>query len=250
MRKRIYEIIEPGKNGSTLSRIYDIVMLCTILLSLVPLTVRKITPTLLWIDCAAALIFLADYILRLITADLKLKKSAAPFLRYPFTPMAIIDLLSMLPSVLLIAGSLGLIHLIPLFHTFKIFKLLRLFRGFRVLRIFKVFRYSRNFVIIARVLKEQRNVLAAVGVMAVGYVFVSALIMYNVEPSTFPTFLDALYWATVSLTTIGYGDFAPVTAVGKLITMCSSVLGVAVIALPAGVITAGYMAEISKDKTE
>jgi len=144
MRKWIYEIIEPGKNGSRLSRAYDIGMLCTILVSLIPLTVRTVTPLLLWIDCVTALIFLSDYFLRLITADLKLKKAAASFLLYPFTPIAIVDLLSMLPAVLLIANALGLIRLIPLLQAFDILRLLRLFRGFRVLRICKVFRYSKN----------------------------------------------------------------------------------------------------------
>ena len=85
MRKRIYEIIEPGKNGSRLSRVYDIVMLCTILVSLIPLTVRTVTPILLWLDVVTAAVFIADYLLRLCTADLRLKKSAASFFLYPFT---------------------------------------------------------------------------------------------------------------------------------------------------------------------
>ena len=73
------------------------------------------------------------------------------------------------------------------------------------------------------------------------YILISALLVFNVEPDTFNTFFDAIYWATVSLTTVGYGDLYPVTTVGKAISMVSSVLGIAIIALPASIITAGYM---------
>ncbi|MCD7843371.1 MAG: potassium channel family protein, partial [Clostridiales bacterium] len=86
----------------------------------------------------------------------------------------------------------------------------------------------------------------AVGTLAVGYVLISALIVFNVEPDTFDTFFDAIYWATVSLTTVGYGDIYPVTVIGKIVAMMSSFIGIAIIALPSGIITAGYMSELSK----
>ena len=84
--------------------------------------------------------------------------------------------------------------------------------------------------------------------MAVGYILVSALVVFNVEPETFNTFFDAVYWATVSLTTVGYGDIYAVSVVGRVITMLSALLGVAIVALPAGIITAGYMSEIQKEE--
>ena len=83
--------------------------------------------------------------------------------------------------------------------------------------------------------------------MAVVYVLVSALIIINVEPDSFNNFFDAVYWATVSLTTMGYGDIYPVTTIGRIVTMLSSVFGIAIVALPSGIITAGYMNEIQKD---
>ena len=83
--------------------------------------------------------------------------------------------------------------------------------------------------------------------MAVAYIFVSALVVYNVEPDSFETFFDAVYWATISLTTVGYGDIYAVTTIGRIVTMISSVFGIAIIALPSGVITAGYLEEM-KDK--
>ena len=77
---------------------------------------------------------------------------------------------------------------------------------------------------------------------------ISALVIFNVEPESFNNFFDAIYWATVSLTTVGYGDIYPVTTLGRVITMISSVFGIAIVALPAGIITAGYMTEIEKNK--
>ena len=90
--------------------------------------------------------------------------------------------------------------------------------------------------------------------IAVFYVFLTALIMFNVEPHvnpitgapTFANFFDALYWATVTLTTVGYGDLCPVTDIGRCVSMLSSLFGVAVIALPSGVITASYLDELRK----
>lgn len=72
--------------------------------------------------------------------------------------------------------------------------------------------------------------------------------IFNVEPDSFETFFDAVYWATVSLTTMGYGDIYPVTTIGRAVTMVSSMFGIAIVVLPAGIVTAGYMSELEKDR--
>ena len=72
--------------------------------------------------------------------------------------------------------------------------------------------------------------------------------MFQIEPNLFETFFDALYWATISITTVGYGDISPVTDLGRFITMISALVGVAIIALPSGIITAAYMEEIKRKK--
>lgn len=77
------------------------------------------------------------------------------------------------------------------------------------------------------------------------YIFTTALIMFNTENS-FDNFFDALYWATTALTTVGYGDICPQTDIGRLVSMLSSLFGVAIIALPSGIITAGYLEEIKQ----
>ncbi len=236
MRKKLYSIIEPVDNGNRLSNIYDLIMMATIVISVVPLAFKGTNIVFQWIDYITVSIFILDYFLRLITADYKLNKSVASFFVYPITPMAIIDLISILPSLTVLNNG------------FRLLKLFRLLRTLKVLRAFKFLRYSKSFDIIASVFKKQKKVLSAVATMAIAYILVSALVIYNVEPGSFETFFDAIYWSTISLTTVGYGDIYPVTTIGRIVTMISSALGIAIIALPSGVITAGYLAEISKEE--
>ena len=239
MRKKIFYVIEKAEDNNRLSRIYDFSMLAAIIVSLVPLFFKNDNMAFVIIDKITVAIFILDYILRWITADYKMgKEGLRSFILYPFTFMAIIDLLSILPSLSIINKG------------FKALRVLRMIRAMRVFRIFKAIRYSKSFQIIGNVLKNSRESLMAVCILAFGYIIISALIIFNVEPDTFDTFFDAIYWATVSLTTVGYGDIYPVSAMGRIITMVSSIFGIAIVALPAGIITAGYMKEIDKKHDE
>ena len=86
---------------------------------------------------------------------------------------------------------------------------------------------------------------------ALFYIVLTALIMFNIEESVmFEDFFDALYWATTTLTTVGYGDIYPATDIGRVISMLSAILGVAVIALPSGVITASYLDQLREEKNQ
>ena len=229
MRKRIFEVIEVAAEGDKTSRVYDVTMIVVILGSMVPLMYKTMTPAFTALEYLATAVFIADYLVRLATADYKLGRGALSFALYPVTPMALIDLMSILPTFS------------PLASGFRMLKVLRLFRALRVL---KIFRYSRHIVILGRVIKKQAQPLSAVCVMAVGYVFLCALVIFNVEPDTFDNYFEAVYWATISLTTMGYGDIYPISAIGRLVTMISSFIGIAIVALPSGIITAGYMTEI------
>ncbi len=239
IRKRIFEIIEASADNDVVSRIYDIFMIIVIIASLVPLAFKTDYPAFVVIDKICVVIFIIDYVLRLITADFKLKKKGAlPFLLYPLTFAALIDLISILPSLTILSSG------------FKILRVMRMIRAARVLRVFKTARYSKSLQIIANVFKASKAPLSAVGSLAIVYVLTSALVIMNVEPDSFNTFFDAVYWATVSLTTMGYGDIYPVTTIGRLVTMISSVFGIAIVALPSGIITAGYLDEINKRAAE
>lgn len=230
-RKTLFQIIEPHQKENAIEKAYDVLMFLTIILSLLPLTTKSHTGIFMWLDFVSTIIFIVDYVLRLVTADYKLEKGKLSFFLYPFTFLALADLLCLLPSLFLLNNSL------------RLFKILRILR---ILRVFKFIRYSKNIQILTNVLKKQKDSLMIVGLLALGYIFISALIIFNVEPSTFPNFFDALYWATISLTTVGYGDIYAVSTTGKIITMISSFLGIAIVALPAGIITAGYMKEIKE----
>ncbi|MBZ2152403.1 ion transporter [Streptococcus cristatus] len=224
-RKILFQIIEPHQKENAIEKAYDVFMFLTIIVSLIPLTTKSHTGIFMWLDFVSTIIFIIDYLLRLLTADYKLEKGKLSFFLYPFTFLALADLLCILPSLFLLNNSLRL---------------------FKILRVFKFIRYSKNIQILTNVLKKQKDSLMIVGLLALGYIFISALIIFNVEPSTFPKFFDALYWATISLTTVGYGDIYAVSTTGKIITMISSFLGIAIVALPAGIITAGYMKEIKE----
>ena len=234
MRKRIFEIIEVGKEGDYISKIYDAFMMLCIIVSIIPLAFKEEYPLFRTLDMVTVTIFIIDYFLRLITADYKLQKGKKSYFLYPFTVMALIDLLSILPSFIVVNKGM------------KMFRITRIIRTFRVLRVFKSFRYSKNIDILVKVFRKQKDSLVIVAILAAGYILVTALIMFNVEPDTYSDFFDAIYWATVSLTTVGYGDIYAVSDVGKVITMISSLFGIAIVALPAGIITAGYMDELSE----
>lgn len=239
MRQRIYQIIEKSEGNDFFSSLYDYIMILLILLSLIPLAFKEESLLFTAIEKITVVVFIVDYIMRWMTADYKFgEKSVVSFLRYPFSGMAIIDLLSILPSVTLLNNG------------FKILRVFRMIRALRVLRVFKAIRYSKSFEIIYGVLKSSKESLIAVCTLAVAYILISALVVFNVEPDSFDTFFDAIYWATVSLTTVGYGDIYPVSALGRVVTMVSSFFGIAIVALPAGIITAGYMSEIQTKKSK
>ena len=232
MRERLYSLVN-GDEGEAMW--CGRVMTVLIVASLVPLCFKDSNPALEVVEYVCGVVFILDYLARWVTADLKLGKGALSFVIYPFTPMAIIDLLSILPVFLALNDAL---------------RTLRVLRLFRAARAFKLIRYSRSASAISAVFEKQRQALLAVLCFAIAYILVSALVVFNVEPDTFRTFFDAVYWAVVSLTTVGYGDLYPSTDVGRTIAMISSLMGVAVVALPSGIITAGMLDELRRDDDE
>lgn len=240
-REYIYELIEP-RNDRFISRLYDYVMLVAIVIGIVPLLFRE-QPRIFWyFDLISGMCFVIDYLLRWITADLSSKQNKIrAFLIYPFTPMAIIDMLSILPTFNLISPT---------------FKVVRISRLLKILRVIKVIRYYEPLEIIIAVVRRQSKILWTVFSLAIFYIFITALIMFNAEedinPDTgrylFDNFFDAFYWAACTLTTVGYGDLYPISDVGRVISIISSMVGIAIIALPSGIVTAGYLDELKSRK--
>ena len=245
-REGIFKIIEPKYNNkdSLLSRIYDWVMLIAIFIAIIPLMFREQNTLFYYFDIIPCALFILDYVLRWITADLRMpKRGAWAFVIYPFTLLAIIDLLSILPTFNFVKDA---------------FKITRVIRLFKIIRVVKVIRYFEPLRIVMAVIRKQKVILATVLGLALFYVFLTALIMFNAEQEIDPTngkylfdsFFDAFYWASCTLTTVGYGDIYPISTVGRAISIISSVVGIAIIALPSGIITAGYMEEVKNRKSK
>ena len=235
MRERTYEIISKEQSYDPASHFYDLYIMVLAFCSVIPLMFRNPQGmdalVLSKLETITVFLLLFDYILRWMTHDYRTGKHTPwAFIIYPFTPLAIIDILSILPSLGLLPQS---------------FMILRLFR------LTKILEYSTSCRHIVDVFKKQGRTLFSVLVIAVFYIFLSALIMFVEEPpDTFNNFFHALYWATTALTTVGYGDVYPVTDLGRLISMISSLFGIAVIALPAGIVTAGFVDAIDNDVKE
>lgn len=240
MRKTLYSILDVQDSQSWQSKVYNVLNVVLTLISLIPLVIIQQTDRVLTIERVVVVFYIVDYLLRLITADIKFSKKEpiSAFMTYPFTPYAIIDLLAILPSLTILNQSL------------RLFRLLRLARSLRVFRTFRLFRYSKSFLMLKRTVKKQKESLVLVLGLTLTYIIVAALLVFNIEPETFPTFMDALYWSASSVTTVTYGNIYPVSMVGQLFSMLSNIVGVMIIALPTSVITAGYVEELEalKDK--
>ena len=242
MRELLYEIIKSPTEGNSETTLYDYFMMIVIILSLFPLTYKPEAEPywVIYVEHIAVIIFIIDYILRWFVADYEYPGLNFPFLQYVYQPMAIIDLLSILPGILV-----SITYHNPEFMTLM---LLRLTRLARVLRSLKILEYSHSFRVLRAVIKNSIRPLKAVLAFAVTYIIISSLIIFHIEPG-FKDFFEALYWATVSLTTVGYGDIVPTTMFGRIVTMVSAIIGIAVIALPSGIVTAGYMKALEEEET-
>jgi voltage-gated potassium channel len=122
----------------------------------------------------------------------------------------------------------------------------------RFLRIFKINRYNNSLNLIYSVIKEKKSELAMTGFVALLTLFVASFLMFEVEgeaqPDKFPNLLSCFWWAIATLTTVGYGDVYPITALGKFLSGIIAVLGIGLVALPTGLISAGFVEKIVKDK--
>ena len=242
-RKWINDLVEPGKTG-ILSQAYDCLMFVAIVVGTVPLLFREYRMLFWYFDIFSGIIYMVDYVLRWMTCDLRSEKPKwKAFLLYSFTPMAILDLLSILPTFDVISSS---------------YKLAKSARLLKIFRFAKIVQYVGPLEIFIVVIKKQWKLLAAVVLVALFDILITAIIIFQseqeIDPVTgeyiFESFYDAFYWATITLTTVGYGDLYPVSEVGKTLSIISSLLGIGIIAMPSSIITAGYMQELHRRMKE
>lgn len=194
-------------------------------------------------EVITVIIFSIEYLLRLWTADLKypaLSKAAARW-RFVLSPMGLIDLIAILPFYL------------PLLIRFDM-RFMRMLRIFRLLRIFKLGRHSKSLVIINQIITEKRSELFLSVFVTLILLLLSATIMYNLEyqaqPDSFPDIISTLWWAVATLTTVGYGDVYPITGWGKFIGGIIALLGVGLVAIPTGIISAAFIEALEREKIQ
>ncbi len=236
-KEKLHLVLEVDDDSSRISKIYNILNIVFTLLSLIPLLFHNQTETLFGIEAVAVGFFAIDYLLRWFTADVEFpnKSKIRAYLTYPFTFYALLDLLAILPFITVLNQS------------FRLFRIFRLFRSLRIFRAFRIFRHSKTLGLLIRTIKKQKDSLIIVGASTLAYIFIAALLVFNIEPETFPSFLEALFWATSSLTTATYGDIFPSSPLGQIVSMISYLVGVVIIALPSSIITAGYIDEMEKE---
>ena len=247
IKNKIFEMIESGT--SLASRIFDIVIIILIVLTLIVVIAEtfNIPPVLQEIfnvfEVITVIIFSIEYILRVWTSDLlrpNLSPTKARF-RYIFSFMAIIDLLAILPFYL------------PFFIKIDL-RALRALRVIRLLRVFKINRYTSALNTIAQVFKNKASQLISSMIVVGLLMIIAAVLMYNIEstaqPDKFSNAFDALWWAIATLTTVGYGDVYPITIAGKVLSIVIAILGIGMVAVPTGIITAGFSEIIDKNENK
>lgn len=193
-------------------------------------------------DVFTVVIFSIEYILRVwsVTSDREYKHPVWGRLKYMVSLGAIIDLLAILPFYIHVFIGLDL-------------RMLRILRLFRFLRLFKLTAYMKTTKLISNVFKSTFNQLMLSLVLALTLIIISSSLVFFAEhtaqPQQFSSIPKTIWWSVVTLTTVGYGDMIPITITGRIFTIIILLAGVALFALPAGILTAGFLEEIRKEKS-
>ena len=249
-KKRVFEIISKAESGDRASQIFDWSIMALIALSILSIVLESFSGlndkyhTVFHVfETVTVVVFSIEYLLRIWTADLLYPEAKHPRLKYIFSFMAVIDLLAILPFYLPFISA-----------DLRFLRMMRLFRLFRLLRVFKLGRYFEALQIIVRVIRTSGPQLIMSVVICFFVMLFSAIIMYTVEnpvqPEQFPNVISSLWWAICTLTTVGYGDVYPVTHIGRLFASVISLVGIGIIAIPTGIIAAGFNQVISKEQKE
>lgn len=245
-KKRIFEIISKADEGDKVSKAFDTMILTLIVLSIVSIVLEsfeniaiKYSVVLRVFEAITVIVFTIEYILRIWTADLLYPNEKHPRLKYIFSFMAIIDLCAILP------------FFVPFISVdLRFLRMIRLLRLFRLLRVFKLGRYFDALTIVVDVIKGSASQLVVSVVLCFFIMLFAAIIMYTaenpVQPEQFPNIIASLWWAICTLTTVGYGDVYPITVLGRFFASIISIVGIGIIAIPTGIIAAGFTSAINK----
>ena len=241
IKKRIFDIIQIGNRGDVPSRAFDIFIVTVIIVNIITLFLDSFDEMAEYhgffriCEGLTVLVFAVEYGLRIWTSEFLYPKKtkAGAVLRFLRSFDGVVDLLTILPFFFL--------------DGFIVFRMLR------VVRIFHLFRVNArydSFHIITSVLVEKKNQILSSVFIIIVLMFASSLGIYNVEheaqPEVFRNAFSGIWWSVSTLLTVGYGDIYPITVVGRLMAICIAFLGVGVVAVPTGIISAGFVEQYTK----
>ncbi len=246
IRHKVYRLVEKGSHGSRINLTFDYSIMILIILNLIAITLETIPEvkktlgeSLRYFEIFSVIIFSLEYIMRVYVSNLthpsssKLK-SAVKFI---FSGYGLVDIAAILPFYLPFLISIDL-------------RFLRILRVMRFLRVLKINRYNNSLNLIWSVIKEKRVELGVTGFLTFLILTIASFLMYHIEgaaqPDQFPNIIACFWWAVATLTTVGYGDVYPVTVLGKFVSGFIAVLGIGLVALPTGLISAGFMEKIDR----
>ncbi len=249
MKRRIFEIISPAKDGDKFSSIFDLLVIVIIALNVISITLSTFSVTDNDInffhdavEIVSVTVFTIEYLLRLWTSDLLYPERGkiVSRLRYMVSIMAIIDLLSIVPFYL------------PLFVAIDPM-LLRSLRIIRLLRVFKLHRYTMALSSMQMVLKRKAKQLTSSVSVIIVLIMIASIMIYDIEaaaqPEVFENAFSGFWWSVATITTVGYGDIVPITLAGKVFSSIVAFLGIGLIAVPTGIISAGFV-ELDNERHE
>ncbi len=248
LKSKIYILLHPEKGNTAWDRLFNLFIIILILLNIIAVMLETVAPIyetyesfFYFFDLVSIIIFTIEYLLRVwsCTVEPKYMHPVYGRLRYLFTLGMLIDLLAILPFYL---------HILVGFDL----RMLRLLRLLRFLRVFHLTSNMKATRLIMRVFRSRKNELLISLILLFFLLIISSCLIYFAEhaaqPDQFTSIPHTLWWSVITLTTVGYGDMIPVTTVGKALTGVILLSGVALFALPAGIITAGFLEESRKSR--
>jgi len=250
LKHTIYKLVAKGDHGSRINSSFDYIIMTLIGLNVLAITLETIPEInerfkdfFRFFEAFSVIVFTIEYLLRIYVSALTHSsdnrfKSAFKFM---FSIYGIIDLLAILPFYL------------PLFLTIDL-RFIRMLRLMRLIRILKLSRYNNSLNLIWNVIKEKKTELSITGFVTLIILIVASFLMYHIEghvqPDKFPDIITSFWWAIATLTTVGYGDVYPITGIGKFVSGLIAVLGIGLVALPTGLVSAGFMEKIGKSRED
>ena len=247
IRKRIWEILEKGDPNDKVSFYTDIFLITLIIFNIIAVLLETVDSIyslysfeFLVFERFSTVVFLIEYILRIwVCVEEKIKKNKLiTRLKYASTWPAIIDLLAVL------SGLLPMIFEVDL----------RILRALRMLRLLKFSRYFKVMNLLLGVLREEKqSFLAAMFLLTIAMLIASTGIYIfekDAQPDKFGSIPEAMWWAVATLTTVGYGDVTPVTAMGKIFGAIITIIGIGTVALPSGILASGFSDQLKRRQTQ